>query len=229
VSLFRVVAQIDLNGKFRFTKTNAYSGNNGRAVILINTNGVKNGIIVAAGAQILTAETKALVVQNLSLPVGSFNITQVFGGSPDKIGKDTNFRGLTNFNKVVYYTKGSGRNGINSSAIASAGMRFRTSATISSTGTDATQRCLPRTPGDETTTIGVPSASVFPITSHIDGTVCAAHFRENFPKRLDETWMKHTLAWADNAATKVRVDYRPVHTKTLTDDVQYFPPQEQIR
>jgi hypothetical protein len=27
----------------------------------------------------------------------------------------------------------------------------------------------------------------------------------------------------------VRVDYRPIHTKTLTNDVQYFPPQEQIR
>ena len=40
-----------------------------------------------------------------------------------------------------------------------------------------------------------------------------AHFREDFPKRLDETWMKHTLAWADDAAAQVRVDYRPIHTK----------------
>jgi len=56
-----------------------------------------------------------------------------------------------------------------------------------------------------------------------------AHFREDFPKRLDETWMKHTLAWADDAAATVRVDYRAIHTKTPTNDVQYFPPQEQIR
>jgi succinate dehydrogenase / fumarate reductase, flavoprotein subunit len=56
-----------------------------------------------------------------------------------------------------------------------------------------------------------------------------AHFREDFPKRLYETWMKHTLAWADDAATSVRVDHRPIHTKTLTNDVQYFPPQKQIR
>jgi len=56
-----------------------------------------------------------------------------------------------------------------------------------------------------------------------------AHFREDFPKRLDESWMKHTLAWADDATIKVRVNYRPVRTKTLTNDVQYFPPQEQIR
>ena len=56
-----------------------------------------------------------------------------------------------------------------------------------------------------------------------------AHFREDFPRRLDETWMKHTLAWANDATAEVRVDYRPVHKRTLTNDVQYFPPQEQIR
>jgi hypothetical protein len=73
-----------------------------------------NGIIIGAGAQILTAQTKALVAQDpgLPTPVGSFNITQL-GDKPDKIGKDTNFRGLTISNNVVYTTKGSGGNGIN--------------------------------------------------------------------------------------------------------------------
>jgi len=33
-SVFRVVAELDRLGHFRFTKTNAYSGNNGRAAIL---------------------------------------------------------------------------------------------------------------------------------------------------------------------------------------------------
>jgi hypothetical protein len=46
------------------------------------------------------------------MPVGSFNITQL-GDSADKVGKDTNFRGLTIFNNVLYYTKGSGGNGVN--------------------------------------------------------------------------------------------------------------------
>ena len=45
-------------------------------------------------------------------PVASFNITQL-GDPVDKIGKDTNFRGLTVFNNVLYYTKGSGGNGVN--------------------------------------------------------------------------------------------------------------------
>lgn len=129
-SAYRVVAGIDSKGKLRYTKTNAYSGNNGRAAILNNTGGANvvymagnagngtnpqpNGIIIAAGAQILTPEVKALVAQSpgLPAPVASFNITQL-GEAADKIGKDTNFRGLTIFNNVLYYTKGSGSNGVN--------------------------------------------------------------------------------------------------------------------
>src|SRR5215467_3322931 len=129
---YRVVAQVDQHGKFHFTKTNAYSGNNGRAAILNDQNGASlvytagnagnggnpqpNGIIVGGGAQILTASGLPLNSQidpGLPTPVGSFNITQVPPNTkPDKIGKDTNFRGLTIFNNVVYFTKGSGGNGI---------------------------------------------------------------------------------------------------------------------
>jgi hypothetical protein len=123
----RVVAAVDEHGHFSFTKTNAYSGNNGRAAILNNKDGANfiytagnganpqpNGIIVGAGLQIMTAERIPLVAQNpgAPTPVGSFNITQL-GLTADKIGKDTNFRGLTIFNKVIYTTKGSGSNGIN--------------------------------------------------------------------------------------------------------------------
>jgi len=38
VSYYRAVAQVDYHGKFRFTATNAYSGNNGRAAIQNNAN-----------------------------------------------------------------------------------------------------------------------------------------------------------------------------------------------
>src|SRR3984893_5768100 len=40
-SHFRVVAEVDAFGSFHFTKTNAYSGNNGRAAILNDKNGAK--------------------------------------------------------------------------------------------------------------------------------------------------------------------------------------------
>jgi succinate dehydrogenase / fumarate reductase flavoprotein subunit len=52
-----------------------------------------------------------------------------------------------------------------------------------------------------------------------------AHAREDFPNRDDETWMKHTLAWLDEASGKVTIDYRPVHTYTLTNEAEYIPPK----
>ena len=52
-----------------------------------------------------------------------------------------------------------------------------------------------------------------------------AHAREDFPKRDDENWMKHTLTWADDATKTVRIDYRPVHTHTMTNEVSYIPPK----
>ena len=127
---YRAVAQVDQHGQFRFTETNAYSGNNGRAAVLNNTNGNNllylagnagnggnpqpDGIIVGAGAQVLNPEVRSLVAQNpgTPTPVASFSIEQL-GDTPDKIGKDTNFRGLRIFNNVLYYTKGSGGNGVN--------------------------------------------------------------------------------------------------------------------
>jgi len=127
---YRVVARVDRDGEFHFTKTNAYSGNNGRAAILNDKhdadilytagnagnggNPQPDGIIVGAGAQILSAETKPLSAQSpgLPTPVGSFSITQL-GLKADKVGKDTNFRGLTIFDDVLYFTKGSGGNGVN--------------------------------------------------------------------------------------------------------------------
>ena len=129
-SFWRVVAQVDPNGNFGYTKTNAYSGNNGRAAIFNNLDGANfyytsgnagnggtpqpDGIIIGAGAQIMTPSSEPLVAQmpGMPTPVASFNVTQL-GDKPDKIGKDDNFRGLTIFNKVLYYSKGSGGNGVN--------------------------------------------------------------------------------------------------------------------
>ncbi|MEA2679090.1 MAG: hypothetical protein QOK03_812 [Candidatus Binataceae bacterium] len=129
-NVLRAIAQVDAKGQFHFSATNAYSGNNGRAAILNNTQGANfiytagnagyganpqpDGIIIGAGAQILSPQVKALVAQQPGdpTPVGSFNITQL-GKKADKVGKDTNFRGLTIFNNVIYLTKGSGSNGVN--------------------------------------------------------------------------------------------------------------------
>ncbi|HEX4295163.1 MAG TPA: succinate dehydrogenase flavoprotein subunit [Rhizomicrobium sp.] len=52
-----------------------------------------------------------------------------------------------------------------------------------------------------------------------------SHAREDFPNRDDQNWMKHTLAWLDAKTGTARIDYRPVHTYTLTNDVEYIPPK----
>ena len=53
-----------------------------------------------------------------------------------------------------------------------------------------------------------------------------AHAREDYPKRDDEKFMQHTLAWCDGKKSKI--SYRDVHKSTLTNEVQYFPPQERV-
>ncbi len=51
-----------------------------------------------------------------------------------------------------------------------------------------------------------------------------AHAREDHPARDDVNWMKHSLAWVDDAG-EVRFDYRPVERGTRTNDVEAIPPQ----
>ena len=53
-----------------------------------------------------------------------------------------------------------------------------------------------------------------------------AHAREDFKNRDDKKFMTHTLAW--QKGNQIKVAYRPVHARTLTNDVQYFPPRERV-
>jgi hypothetical protein len=128
---YRAVATLNSQGQLHFTETNAYSGNNGRAAILANggdsgpviftagnagngANPQPAGVVLGAGAQALAPSIgpEAFQSPGTPTPVASFNVTQL-GDKADKIGKDDNFRGLTIYNNVVYYTKGSGSNGVN--------------------------------------------------------------------------------------------------------------------
>jgi hypothetical protein len=130
VSYPRAVTQVDAKGKFQFTETNAYSGNNGRSAILNNRDGANfyytagnagngsnpqpNGIVLGAGAQIIDPadEPESRQDPGTPTPVASFSVTEL-GLKADKIGKDDNFRGMAIFDNVLYYSKGSGSNGVN--------------------------------------------------------------------------------------------------------------------
>ena len=54
-----------------------------------------------------------------------------------------------------------------------------------------------------------------------------AHAHEDYPERDDKKWMKHTLATI-NEKGKVKLSYRPVHTYTLTDEVEYIEPKARV-
>jgi hypothetical protein len=127
---YRAVAQLSQGGQFKFTETNAYSGDNGRAAITADVNGQQliytsgnagngsnpqpDGVILGAGAQLIKPSNQPESAQSpgTPTPVGSFSVTEL-GDKADKVGKDDNFRGLTIYNNVLYYTKGSGSNGVN--------------------------------------------------------------------------------------------------------------------
>ena len=54
-----------------------------------------------------------------------------------------------------------------------------------------------------------------------------AHAREDYPDRDDKNWMKHTLPGSTSKGN-VTIDYRPVHTYTLTNDVAYIEPKARV-
>jgi hypothetical protein len=126
---YRAVAVVNRAGQFQFTETNAYSGNNGRAAILNSTNDSfytagnagnggnpePQGVVEGAGSQILAASSLPESSQKPGdpTPLGNFNILQLpMYTTADKSAKDDNFRGLSVSNGVIYMTKGSGSNGI---------------------------------------------------------------------------------------------------------------------
>ncbi|HET6379135.1 MAG TPA: succinate dehydrogenase flavoprotein subunit [Methylocella sp.] len=55
-----------------------------------------------------------------------------------------------------------------------------------------------------------------------------AHAREDYPERDDVNWMKHTLASIDPAARRVIIDYRPVHSYTMTNEMHYIEPKARV-
>jgi hypothetical protein len=130
---FRSVAEVDSRGHLMITDGNAYSGDNGRAVIKggngfyymagndnngglskkqLSTTFAGVDLVNSTGAEFLVPGQVPPVAPNITM-VGQFGITQVGYTTADKPGKDTNYRGITIFGDTLYVTKGSGGNGIN--------------------------------------------------------------------------------------------------------------------
>jgi hypothetical protein len=132
----RTIVAVNEKGNITYTPTRNYGGNNGRSVLL-GLNGLyytvgnaNNGDATTFGASNGTnpdvTETTGLEVVNPSLyPAVNENVPSAtsaevnpllqytFNGKKDKAGKDNNYRGITEFDGALYFTKGSGSNGMN--------------------------------------------------------------------------------------------------------------------
>jgi hypothetical protein len=167
--VYRGVGELAANGKFWITETNAYSGDNGRAAILDDatgnyfTAGNSNngsgtsvaGLIYGTGAQLVTPARAGEADQNPGrpTPAGGFAITQVPPNTKaDKLGKDTNFAGVAIHNGVVYFTKGSGSNGIDTVYF----IDTTGTACPNGVGTPAPGAALPTSPDPYNATTGEP-------------------------------------------------------------------------
>jgi len=132
----RTIVSMDSTGQFSYTPTIAYGGNNGRSALL-GSNGLyyavgnaNNGNAKAFGSANNgtnpdVTETTGLEVVNpingatssVSIPANNSAeidplLQYTFSGKQDKPGKDTNYRGVTEYNGALYFTKGSGSNGV---------------------------------------------------------------------------------------------------------------------
>jgi hypothetical protein len=131
----RTVVSMDAHGNFSYTPTIDYGGNNGRAALL-GSNGLyytvgnaNNGNATTFGPSNGTnpdvTETTGLDVVNpinaqnvqVNIPAGNSAeidplVQYIFKNKADKPGKDNNYRGITEYAGALYFTKGSGSNGI---------------------------------------------------------------------------------------------------------------------
>jgi hypothetical protein len=144
----RSVVAFNANGTYTATQTLAYGGNNGRSAVL-----APNGLYYTVGnsnngsgtpTQLTT--TTGLEVATPGTTPNSTMINPTFKALPkDKAGKSSNFRGLTDYDGNLYFTKGSGSNGINTVyTVTNPNGQLPTS----STANDATISILPGFPTD---------------------------------------------------------------------------------
>ncbi|MEJ0094951.1 MAG: hypothetical protein WDN46_16445 [Methylocella sp.] len=129
----RTIVSVDQNGRFYYTPTVNYGGNNGRSALL-GSNGLyytvgnsNNGNAATFGASNGTkpdvTETTGLeAVAPIDAPWSSVRpgasaevdslLQMTFGAKADKPGKDNNYRGVTEHDGALFFTKGSGSNGV---------------------------------------------------------------------------------------------------------------------
>jgi hypothetical protein len=131
----RTVVSMDGSGVFSYTPTIDYGGNNGRSALLgsnglyyavgnanngnastFGPNGTSPDVTETTGLEVVTPinapSSNVAIPANNSAEVNPLIQLQFGTRAPDKAGKDNNYRGITEFGGALYFTKGSGSNGI---------------------------------------------------------------------------------------------------------------------
>jgi hypothetical protein len=142
------------NSNVAVTQTNAYGGNNGRAAVLApngqyytvgnsnNGSGTPSQLTTSTGLEVVTPGSTA----NSTMIDPTFKPV-----STDKAGKSSNFRGLTLYDGQLYFTKGSGSNGVDTVyTVSNPGGALPTAGTAAS----ATISILPGLPTDSAKATG---------------------------------------------------------------------------
>jgi hypothetical protein len=133
----RTIVSMDAEGHFRYTPTINYGGNNGRSALLGadglyytvgnanngnaatfgSTNGTTPDVTETTGLEVVTPINSRSA--DVLIPAGNsaevdplMQFALAKNGGLDKPGKDNNYRGVTEFDGALYFTKGSGSNGI---------------------------------------------------------------------------------------------------------------------
>jgi hypothetical protein len=133
----RTIVAIDEKGSISYTPTDNYGGDNGRSALLGsnglyytvgNSNNGNASTFAPNGTNPdVTTTTGLIAVNPLNASVVNATIASATSaevnpllqyplnknGTLDKPGKDTNYRGVTEFGGALYFTKGSGSNGMN--------------------------------------------------------------------------------------------------------------------
>jgi hypothetical protein len=143
----RSVVALNADGSYSITQTLAYGGNNGRSAVL-----APNGLYYTVGNSNNGTGTPSALTKSTGLEVvtpGAPNSTMIDPSfkalSGDKAGKSSNFRGLTYYGGNLYFTKGSGSNGIDTVyTVSKPSGQLPTAATASA----ATVSILPGFPTD---------------------------------------------------------------------------------
>jgi hypothetical protein len=131
----RTVVSMDGTGHFSYTPTIAYGGDNGRSALLgsnglyysvgnsnagatttFGPNGTTPDVTETTGLEVINpingATSNVAIPANNSAEVNPLIQYTFVAGKPDKPGKDNNYRGVTEFGGTLYFTKGSGSNGM---------------------------------------------------------------------------------------------------------------------